>query len=80
MEIKVTAGDITKIKAGAIIMNFFEEMAHPDGDLATIDKALDGAISQLISQGELKGKLSEITIVHSLGKLPAARVLSLIHI
>ncbi len=74
MEIKVTAGDITKIKAGAIIMNFFEEMAHPDGDLATIDKALDGAISQLISQGELKGKLSEITIVHSLGKLPAARV------
>ena len=74
MEIKVTAGDITKIKAGAIIVNFFEGMTHPDGDLATIDKALDGAISQLISQGEIKGKLSEVTIVHSLGKLPAARV------
>jgi len=74
MEIKVTVGDITKIKASAIIVNFFEEMAHPDGDLATVDKALDGAISQLINQGEIKGKLSEITIVHSLGKLPAARV------
>jgi len=74
MEIKATVGDITKIKASAIIVNFFEEMTHPDGDLATVDKALDGAISQLISQGEIKGKLNEITIVHSLGKLPAARV------
>jgi len=74
MEIKAIVGDITKIEAGAIIVNFFEEMTHPDGDLATVDKALDGAISQLISQGEIKGKLSEITIVHSLGKLPAARV------
>ena len=74
MEIKVIVGDITKIKTGAIIVNFFEGMERPDGDLATIDKALDGAIFQLISQGEIKGKLSEVTIIHSLGKLPAARV------
>ena len=74
MEIKTIAGDITEIKADAIIVNSFEGMPHPDGDLATVDKALDRAISQLISQGEIKGKLGEITIVHSLGKLPAARV------
>ncbi len=74
MEIKTIAGDITKTKAGAIIVNLFEGMQHLDGDLATIDKALEGAISQLTSQGEIKGKLNEITIVHSLGKLPAARV------
>ena len=74
MEIKATIDDITKVKADAIVLDFFEEMPHPEGDLATVDRALDGAISQLISQGEIKGKLSEITIVHSLGKLPAARV------
>ncbi|MDI6815321.1 MAG: M17 family peptidase N-terminal domain-containing protein, partial [Dehalococcoidales bacterium] len=74
MEIKLIAGDIAKIKAGAIIVNFFEEMEHLDGDIATIDKALAGAISQLITQGEIKGKLNEITIIHSLGKLPADRV------
>lgn len=74
MEIKVVLGDIAKIKAGAIIVNFFEETEHLDGDIATIDQALDGAISQLISQGEIKGKLNEITIIHSLGKLPADRV------
>ena len=74
MEIKAVAGDITKIKAGAIVVNLFEGMERLDGDIANIDKALDGAISQLISQGEIKGKLNEVTIVHSLGKLPATRV------
>jgi len=74
VEIKVTVDNIVKIKAGAIVVNFFEEMKHLDGDIATIDKILDGAISQLVSQGEIKGKLNEITIIHSLGKLPAARV------
>ncbi len=74
MEIKVVVGDIDKIKAGAIIVNLFEGMERLDGDIATIDEALAGAISQLISQGEIKGKLNEITIIHSLGKLPADRV------
>jgi len=74
MEIKVITGDIAKIKADAIIVNFFEGLKSPDGDITAVDKALDGAITQLISQGEIKGKLNEITLVHSLGKLPAARV------
>ncbi len=74
MEIKVIAGDITKIETEAIMVGFFEGMERPSGDLAAIDQALDGAISRLIAQGEIKGKLNEITIIHSLGKLPTARV------
>ncbi|GAI30747.1 unnamed protein product [marine sediment metagenome] len=74
MEIKVIAGNIAKTRADAIIVPFFEGMERPGGDIAAIDKALDGAISQLISQGEIKGKLNEITIIHSLSKLPAVRV------
>jgi leucyl aminopeptidase len=74
MEIKVVVDDIAKVKAGAIIVNHFEGMKRPDGDAATVDKALDGAISQLIKQGDIKGKLNEITLVHSMGKLPATRV------
>jgi leucyl aminopeptidase len=74
MEIKAVTGDITAVKAGAIIVSLFEETEDLGGDMARIDRALDGAISQLISQGEIKGKLGEITVIHSLGKLPAARV------
>jgi len=74
VEIKVVAGNIVKIKADAIIVPFFEGKKRPEGDIAAIDKALVGAVSQLIKQGEIKGKLNQITVIHSLGKLPAARV------
>lgn len=74
MEIKVAAGDITKIKAGVIIINFFEGTKKPEGDTAAVDLALGGAVSKLIRQKEIKGKLNEITLIHSLGKLPADRV------
>ncbi len=40
-----------------------------------VDKALDGAITQLIAAGEIKGKSGELTLVHSLGKIPAKRVI-----
>jgi len=74
MEISVVTGDITKIEAGAIIVNHFEEEENPEGDTAALDQALDGAISQLISQGEIKGKLNEVTVIHSFGKIPAGKV------
>lgn len=74
MEINVIAGEIDRVEAGAILVTLFEGMEHLEGDTATADRALGGAISQLISHGEIKGKLNEITIIHSLGKLPAARV------
>lgn len=74
MEIKVIVGDIAAIEADAIVVNVFEDMEHPEGETAVVDKALDGAISELISQGEIKGKLNQITVIHTLGKLPAKRV------
>jgi leucyl aminopeptidase len=40
-----------------------------------MDKTLDGAITQLIAAGEIKGKTGELTLVHGLGKIPAKRVI-----
>lgn len=74
MEVKVAAGDIMKIPAGVIIVSFFEESKKPEGAAAAADKALGGAVASLIRQGEIKGKLNEVTLIHSLGKLPAAKV------
>lgn len=75
MDIKVVAGEIAKIKTGAIIVGFFEGTERLAGDIAAIDKALNGVITQLRSQGEIKGKLNELTTIHSLDKIPASRVL-----
>jgi leucyl aminopeptidase len=74
VEIKIVAGDITKIEAGAIIVNFYEGMEHPEGEVENLDNALEGAISKLILSGEIKGKLNQTSVIHSLGKIPASRV------
>jgi len=73
MEIKVIAGDITQVEADAIVVNAFESVAQPGGATAAVDKALDGAISSLISQGEIKGKFGEVTTIHTFGRMPAER-------
>ncbi|MGD0780212.1 MAG: leucyl aminopeptidase [Dehalococcoidales bacterium] len=74
MEIKAATGEIIGAKTGAIIINHFEGAKQPEGAAAIVDKALGGAISNLMKQGDIKGKLNEITLLHSLGKLPASRI------
>jgi leucyl aminopeptidase len=73
MEIKAIAGDITTVQVEAII-TFLLEAENLGGDVARVDEAGGGAVAALISQGEIKGKLGEITVIHSLGRLPATRV------
>jgi len=71
LEVKVITGDITSVEADAIVVNLFEGVKHPGGATGAVDKALDGAITKLIEQGEIKGKLNEISIIHSLGRIPS---------
>ncbi len=75
MNIKAVAGDITKMNVDAIIVNLFEGVTAPGGATGAVDKAMDGAISKLISEGEIKGKSGEITNLHTLGKIVPTRVL-----
>lgn len=73
MEIKVIDGDATQVETGAVIIGCFKG-DKLEGEAAAVDKSLDGAISKLVSQGEIKGKPGEISVIHSLGRIPAARV------
>jgi len=69
MRIKVVAGNITEMAVGGIIVNLFEGVKTPGGATGAVDKALDGAISAMISKGRIKGKCNEVTIVPTLGKI-----------
>ena len=53
METKVIAGDIASIEADAIIVNHFEGMENLEEETAAVDRLLDGALSQLVKQGEI---------------------------
>jgi leucyl aminopeptidase len=74
LEIKIIVGDIAQIEADAIVVNLFEGVEQPGGATAAVDEVLNGAISSLISRGEIKGKFGEVSIVHTFGKLPAGIV------
>jgi leucyl aminopeptidase len=71
MKIKAVAGEVTRIEADAVVVSLLEGQKRPGGATAVADKALDGAISDLIKRGEIKGKAGEVAIIHTLGKLPS---------
>ena len=74
MRVTVSTDEITNISTPALVVNLFKGVTQPGGATGAVDKALDGAIGQLISEGEIKGKQGEISMIHTLGKLPASRV------
>ncbi|MCH7484459.1 MAG: leucyl aminopeptidase [Chloroflexi bacterium] len=75
MKIKVEIEDITQHDAKAIIVNLFQGVTSPGGATGAVDAALGGGISALISEGEIKGKTGEATLVHTLGRMPSPRVI-----
>ncbi len=75
MQINVQAGDITQSDAPCIVVNLFEGVTTPGGGTGAVDRALAGMISELIAQGDIRGKWGEMTLLHTFGKMPAPRVL-----
>jgi leucyl aminopeptidase len=44
------------------------------GPAIAVDKLLGGAVSRLVKQGEIKGRLGEVTILHTMGRIPSERI------
>lgn len=74
MDVRVAAGDIASWKDEAVVVNLFEGVVKPGGATGAVDKALGGAISHLVSVGDVKGKFKECFVLPTLGKIPAPRV------
>ncbi len=74
MDIRVEHGDIAQSAANAIVVNLFEGITSPGGGTGAVDRALDGAISRVIADGGCRGKDGELTLIHTLGKVPSPRV------
>ena len=76
MEIRLKQGSLTDIKADIVVINLFEGVKTPGGATGAIDKALDNLISSYVIEKEgFKGKLNEIYVLHTHGKIPADKVL-----
>ncbi|MBN2547903.1 MAG: leucyl aminopeptidase [Anaerolineales bacterium] len=75
MKINVMKGNIQETTADTLIVNLFEGVTTPGGATGAVDKALGGAISEMIASGDLSGKSGEVGVVYPRGAIPARRVL-----
>jgi leucyl aminopeptidase len=75
MEISVVTGSIETQKDEAIVVNLFEGVETPGGATGAVDRALEGAISDLIAAGDFRGKKGEIAVLYPRGALSAQRVI-----
>lgn len=75
MHITVEHGDITKVQTDAICLGIFQGVQRPGGAAGAVDRALDGALSEILSDGDFSCKKGEIFWLRTHGKIGAKRVL-----
>ena len=75
MKVDVMQGNIQESSADTIIVNLFDDVTTPAGATGAIDKALNGAVSELIANGDLTGKAGEVGVLYPRGTIPAKRIL-----
>jgi len=64
-------GSVSTFASDALLTGVFEGEDGRFGAAGELDVALGGIIGDLIGSGEVKGKLNEIHVLHTLGKIPA---------
>ena len=75
MNILIEQGSIQASQADTLIVNLFDDVITPGGATGAVDAALNGAIGELIVQGDLKGKTGEVAVLYPRGAITAKRVL-----
>ncbi len=75
MQVAVQQGGIQAVEAEAIVVNLFQGVTQPAGATGVVNKALDGAITELIEAGDLTGKLGQTVVLYPRGAIPARRVI-----
>lgn len=75
MKLSVQQGNIQDSQADTIIVNLFQGVKQPGGATGVIDRALNGAIKEIIANGDIGGKLGQIAVLYPRSLLSAKRVL-----
>ena len=71
----VQSGSIEAADVDAVVVNLFEGVTEPGGATGAVDRALGGAIRDLVATGDARGKMNETVVFHPRGAIPAPRVI-----
>jgi leucyl aminopeptidase len=78
MEVKLATGALPQSNADTLIVYAFEDSSYdqPQSNArSALNQALDDALHDLINGGDFSGKVGEIAVVYTGGKVPARRVI-----
>lgn len=75
MKVQVTSGSVQDATADTLIINLFDDVTNPSGATGAIDQALNGAVSNLIANGDISGKLGKVGVLYPGGRSPIKRIL-----
>ncbi|MDO8587671.1 MAG: leucyl aminopeptidase [Armatimonadota bacterium] len=75
MRFSVSQGSLTEASCDALIVNLFQDVKHPGGGTGAVDRALGGAITQLIADEGFEGKLGQTAALQTYGRIPATKVI-----
>ncbi len=70
MKISVWNGSITEAAADLIVVNLCQGVTAPAGATGAVDRALGGAIRDVIAAGDFAGKSGETLVLYSRGAQP----------
>lgn len=74
MKIRVEYESLLEVKCDLLVVNEFEGVKQPGGGTGSVDKALKGLIARLSRDGEISGRLGEVTMLHCPEGLNATKV------
>lgn len=75
MKIALLKGDPLQAKADLLIVGVYEDKKRFQETAAAVNSALDGALQKVLQEENFKGELEKSLLMHTLGKIPANRVL-----
>ncbi len=75
MDVTAVAENPLAFAADTLIVNLFERASSPSGTTGVLDRALGGAVSELIAAGDATGRDGEVSVLYPRGAIAATRVL-----
>jgi len=75
MKIHVKSGNVVSIATEVLVLGGYEETRTFEKPIQTIDRLLNGQLTELRKSGEFKGTSNQTVLIHTRGALPAKRIL-----
>lgn len=74
MIIKSVKDRLISIAVDAIVVGIYEDYKSLREELQLVDEKIGGIIEDMLREEEFKGKEGELTVIHTLGKIPAKKL------